>query len=167
VKKLILGLMAGLMLSQGMAFAADMKVGVVNVPKILEESPQAISARDALQREFEPRERELLAAQSSLRKQEERLSRDGAVMSETERARLERDLLSKQRDFKRDQDAFREDLNFKRRELIDNLQRQLVDSIRAYAEEQKFDLLLAEGVIYAKETHDVTDQVLSYLNKKK
>jgi len=167
VKKSVFGLLVVLVLGSTWAQAADLKIGVVNVPKILEESPPAIAARDALQREFEPRERELLATQASLRKLEERLNRDGSIMSEAERSKLEREVLTKQRDFKHDQDGFREDLAMKRRELVENLQRQLVDSIRAYAEEKKFDLLLAEGVVYVKDSYDVTDEVLRYLSGKK
>ncbi|MDH5302329.1 MAG: OmpH family outer membrane protein [Gammaproteobacteria bacterium] len=167
MKKSVFGLLVVLVLGSTWAQAADLKIGVVNVPKILEESPPAIAARDALQREFEPRERELLATQASLRKLEERLNRDGSIMSEAERSKLEREVLTKQRDFKHDQDGFREDLAMKRRELVENLQRQLVDSIRAYAEEKKFDLLLAEGVVYVKDSYDVTDEVLRYLSGKK
>lgn len=149
------------------SFAKDLKIGVVNVPRVLEESPQAESARSALQREFEPRERALLALQQDIRKLEERLNRDGAIMSEAERSKLQRDIVSKQRDFKRDQDAFRDDLNFKRSELLENLQRQLVDSVRTFAEKEKFDLLLAEGVLYVSDEYNVTEKVLDHLKSKR
>ena len=145
------------------AQAAELKVGVVNVPRILEESPQAATARDALQREFEPRERKLLDMQKAIRQGEERLDRDGLIMNETEKSKLQRDLLNQKRDFQRDQEAFRDDLNLKRTELLDSLQRQLMDSIRTFAEKKGYDILLAEGVVYVKDAYNVTDQVLEHL----
>jgi outer membrane protein len=166
VKKVIAALLLGLVLSTGTAWSADLKVGVVNVPRVLEESPQARVARDALQREFEPRERALLELQQKLQKASTRLSRDGAIMSEKERVKLESELRSMDRDMKRDQDAFREDLGLKRRELLENLQRQLVDSIRSYGDKEGFDLLLAEGVVYVKDSLDVTEDVLKHLSAK-
>jgi len=147
--------------------AAELKIGVVNIARVMEEAPQAESARTSLQNEFAPRERELVELQKSVRSLEERLARNGTIMSEAERGKLEREILAKKRDFQRDQEAFRDDLNFKRNDLLEKLQREMVGIIQQYAKQQKFDVLLAEGVIYMSESVDVTEQVLSELKKKK
>ncbi len=148
------------------ALADDLKIGVVNVPRILEESPQAEAARSELQREFAPREEKLHKLQQEIHRLEERMARDSAIMSENERKRLERDIVAKKREFQREQQAFGDDLNFKRSEVLGNLQRELVDRIQSFAEQQGYDILLAEGVVYVKDTLDVTEQVLQHLRKK-
>lgn len=50
----------------GTAFAQDLKIGVVNVPRMIEESPQAKSVMEALQDEFAPRQRTLVGLQKDL-----------------------------------------------------------------------------------------------------
>jgi outer membrane protein len=39
------------------------------------------------------------------------------------------------------------------------LQRRIVEAVRAIAKDEEYDLLLTEGVIYAKEQIDITAQV--------
>ncbi len=145
--------------------AKELKIGVLDFARVLEESPQADKARVAMEQEFAPREKDLIDVQNKVRGMEDRLTRDAAIMSDSERAKLERQIISEKRDFKRKQDEFREDINFKRNELVENLQRNLVDKIRIYADAKGFDLLLAEGVIYAKDTLNVTEEVLQQLSK--
>jgi outer membrane protein len=147
------------------AVAAGLNIGVVDIAKILDEAPQAEAARSGLEREFGPRERELVAAQKKIKELEDKLSRDGAVMSESERGNLERDIMQRKREAKRDQDAFRDDLNFKRNEALEKLQQQMVTAIRGFANEKKYDLILAEGVVYMSDTLDVTSQVLEHLKR--
>lgn len=146
-------------------FAADYKIGVVNAVKILEAAPQADVARKKLEKEFAARDRELVAAQKSLKALEDRMVKDGAIMSETERSRLERDIVNKRREQKRDQDEFREDVNFRRNEEFGKIQRDIVEAIREVAKKEKFDLVLGEGVIYASKTVDITDKVVKFLKK--
>ncbi len=161
-----LGAVFGLsMLTLSAPQAQELKVGVVDIARVLEGSPQAQAAQKTLETEFGPREKELLATRKKLRQKEERMTRDASIMSESERARLERDVLALRRDLKHQEEAMRDDLNLRRNELLANLQRQVIDSIRAYAKEQKLDLLLAEGVLYANEKLDVTDQILDRLSK--
>src|SRR5687768_16504796 len=64
---------------------AQIKIAVVNVPRLLEEAPQAKTAMQAMQDEFAPRQREMAAQQKDLKAKEEKLQRDGAVMAENER----------------------------------------------------------------------------------
>ena len=45
------------------ASAQELKIGVVNIPVLMERSPQTKAAMDALQEEFAPRQREFLAKQ--------------------------------------------------------------------------------------------------------
>jgi outer membrane protein len=150
------------------AFAADtggIKMGVVNAVKVLESAPQAEEARKRLETEFAPRDRRLVDAQKALKGKEDKLSKDGAIMSETERRNLERDVLNGRRELKRDQDEFREDLNFRRNEEFGKIQRQVVEAIQSVAKEEGFDLVLGEGVIFANDKVDVTAKVVDRLKQ--
>jgi len=145
--------------------AAELKIGVVNTARVLQEAPQARSSSKNLEKEFAPRERKLLDSQKKIKEKEERLMRDSAVMSESERRKSERDLLAMKRELKRSQEEFREDLNIRRNEEFGKLQRIISRIIDELAKEKGFDLILGENVIYATDSIDITKQILERLNK--
>ncbi len=147
------------------AVAAEMKIGFVNAARVLEEAPQADAARTHLEKEFSPRDKKLVDAQKTVRKLEEKLARDGAIMSETERRKLERDILSRQRELKRAQEEFREDLNIRRNEAFDTLRRRVFEVINDIAKAEKYDLVISDGVVYANDRIDITSKVVDQLKK--
>ena len=144
---------------------AELKIGVVNAVKILEGAPQAEAARKQLEKEFASRDRDLVSRQKQIKEMEDRLTRDGASMGETEARKLERDIVSKRRDLKRDQDEFRDDVNLRRNEEFGKIQKEIVLSIQAVAKSQGYDLVLGDGVIFASEKTDITNAVLEQLRK--
>jgi outer membrane protein len=146
------------------AALSETKIGFVNIAKLMEDAPQVKSATRKMEGEFAPREKELVALQKEVKTLEDKLARDGAMMSESQRGKKERDILSKKRELKRAQDEFREDLNIRRNEEMSKLQKKLFDAVVAVAKEQKFDLIV-ETAVYASDKVDVTDQVLKRLSK--
>lgn len=149
--------------ASGPIVAEDYKIGVVQVLRVLEAAPQAERARKLLEKEFAGRDRELVATQKTLKTLEDRLAKDGAIMSENERARTERQIVTKKREQKRDQDEFREDVNFRRNEEFGKIQREIVVAIQKVAKEDKYDLIVGEGVIFASDRVDLTPKVIERL----
>lgn len=143
--------------------AEPVKVGFVDVARVLDQAPQAQEARQRIEREFAPRDRELLAQQKEIRGLEDKLVRDGSVMTDAQRTKLESDIRSKKRDLRRSQDAFREDLNLQRSQELSKLQSEVVQVIQALAQEEKYDLILSDGVIFAGTSVDITDNIISRL----
>jgi outer membrane protein len=145
---------------------AETKIGFVDTVKLMESAPQAKSAQSKIEKEFAPREKELVALQRQIKTKEDKLTRDGAVMSESERSKLERDILSKRRDLKRSQEEFRDDLNIRRNEVLAKLQKDMYEAVVALAKEQKFDLIMSQGVVYSSDRIDITASVLKKLTGK-
>ncbi len=158
---------AALLAGVSPAAHAELKIGVVSVPQLIEESPQAKSAMQALQEEFMPRRREIETQQKELKAREEKLTRDSAVMSEGERTKAEKDLRDGQRDLARRQNEYVEDLNVRRNEELGKLQRTLLQEVQAYAKAQGFDLVIGDGVLFAKEGINITPAVLGNLQARK
>jgi len=63
----VLALMLCGLLGAQQAMSAEVKMGVVNFQKLLEEAPQTKAAMAALENEFAPRRRELLTMQNDLK----------------------------------------------------------------------------------------------------
>jgi outer membrane protein len=145
---------------------AEVKMGVVNFQKLLEDAPQTKTAMQALENEFAPRRRELLTLQNDLKAKDEKLQKEGAVMAEADRAKAEKTLRDQQREFSRKAGEFQDDASTRRNEEIGKVQRYLVTEIQAYANAQGFDLVLGDGVFFAKGPLDITANVLAVLATK-
>jgi outer membrane protein len=161
----LLGLCLCLALISGPA-NAEIKMGVVNFQKLLEEAPQTKTAMQALENEFAPRRRELLTMQNDLKAKDEKLQKEGAVMSEADRAKAEKSLRDQQREFSRKAGEFQDDASTRRNEEIGKVQRYLVTEIQGYANAQGYDLVLGDGVFFAKGPLDITANVLAVLATK-
>ncbi|HEX4239931.1 MAG TPA: OmpH family outer membrane protein [Steroidobacteraceae bacterium] len=146
--------------------SAEIKIGYVNFQKLLEDAPQTKVAMQGLEGEFAPRRRELLTMQNDLKAREEKLQKEGAVMSEADRTKTEKVFRDEQREFSRKAGEFQDDASTRRNEEIGKVQRYLVTEIQGYATAQGFDLVLGEGVFYAKGTLDITANVLAVLASK-
>ena len=156
--------LCGIMVSQ--QASAEIKIGYVDFQKLMTEAPQVKSAMQALQNEFGPRQRELLAMQNDLKARDEKLTKEGAIMAEADRAKAEKTLRDQQREFSRKGGEFQDDLSTRKNEEIGKVQRYLLEEIRTYSSAQGFDLVLGEGVFYNKPQLDITAQVLEVLKSK-
>ncbi len=142
------------------AVAQEVKIGVVNVPVLMDQAPQARVAMAALEEEFQPRQRAILAKQTEFKELSDRVQRDIAVMGETERRNAEKELRDLQREVTRLQSEFQEDLNLRRNEELGSLQRSLLKEVQDYAQAAGFDLVVGDGVLYASTAVNITENVL-------
>src|SRR5687768_814596 len=148
------------------AGAQALKIGVVNFGRLLEESPQAKAAQQALENEFLPRQRDVAAQQKSLQEKADKLQKEAAVMSEADRVRTEREVRDLELNVNRRFKELQEDLNLRRNEEVGRMQRALLQEVQAYARANGFQLVLSEGVLFAAEGIDITPQVVAAIKSK-
>ena len=141
------------------AAAQEMKIGVVNVPFLLDRAPQTKAAMDALQEEFAPRQREFAAKAKELEDLLARIQKDAAVMGETERTNAEREARELRREVTRLQNEFQEDLNLRQNEELGNLQRTLLAEVQTYAQAEGYDLVIGDA-LFVSPTVDITEEML-------
>lgn len=149
----------------GTVGAAELKIGFVNPAQVSSQAPQAEAARQKLEKEFAPRDKEIVAMQKDLSELEDKLQRDGAVMVDDKKLDLQREIIARRRDIQRTQEAFREDFNMRRNEELAKLQRRILKAVSGLATEQGFDLIVSDGVIYAGRDVDITDRVIERLRR--
>jgi outer membrane protein len=140
-----------------------LKIGWVNVARLIQESPQARAIQKALEEEFSPRQRELVAKQNELKERQAKLQKDLEVMGAEERRNAESAFRNDERDLGRRQNEFLEDFNVRRNEEIGKLQRELLKEVQAFAKERGYDLIVGEGVLYAGQGIEVTQQIVEAL----
>jgi outer membrane protein len=142
---------------------ADIKIGVVNASRLLQESPQAKAVQDALRSEFAPKQRALQAEQAALKAKQEKYEKDAATMSADQRVKTEKELRDGNREYSQKVTDFQEDANTRQNEELSRLQSAIVAEVQSYALSQKYDLVLTDGVVYASNALDITAQVLAGL----
>ena len=148
------------------AYTADLKIGYVDAAKVLEKAPQVQQIMSRLEKEFEPRKDEVIATQEELKRLEDRLSKDGDFMSNSERMKMEREVVGLRRDLRRVQEDFREDLNLRRNEELGKLQSMVNEAIEAIGGEGNYDLILYDGIAFADDRLDLTAKVLEWLSRR-
>ncbi len=145
------------------AQAAGLRIAVVNYGELLQQSPQAKSAVAKLRAEFAPKQRLLQVEANALKVKEDNLKKNEATMTQDQRDQVELDLRERYQDLARKQSEIQDDVNTRRNELMSQLQRTLVQVVQNYARQQKYDLVLADGVIYSDSALDITPAILSAL----
>ena len=148
----------GFLLAQSVG---DLKIGVVNAGRLLNESPQVRIAMETLQDEFAPLQREIVAKQTEFKEKQAQLQRDLEVMGAEERRNAERDLRNEERSIARRQQEFSEDFELRRNEELAKVQQDLLRDIQAFGRQGNYDLILGDGVLYASQIVDVTEDVLN------
>lgn len=143
--------------------AREVKIAVVDTERILRESAPAIRAGKKLEREFEPRRKELVKFSTQIRDLQQKLEND--KLPEATRRATERELLRLNQDFQRMQMEFNEDMTTRRNEEISTLNATVTKAIEQLAEKEQIDLVLQEAV-YRSKRIDITDQALQYLADK-
>ena len=167
INKTYVGILLSIFLLIPLSLHAEIKIGYVVVEKVLKDAPQTASSNKKLEKEFATRDRDLVAAQKALKDVEDKLSKDGAIMSESERTRLERDIINKRRDLKRNTTEFQEDVNFRRNEEMGKIQQLIAEAIVELAKAKGYDLVLGTGAVYASGKVDVTKQIIDLLKARK
>ena len=136
------------------------RIGVVDLQALIRNAPQTKVTMEALQEEFAPRQREFEAKSKEYEDLAAKTQKDLAVMGETERRNAEKDLRELQRDLARIQSEFQEDFNLRQNEEIGKLQRAMLQEVQGYAEQQGYDLIVGDGVLYVNAAVNITDDVL-------
>lgn len=146
--------------------AAELKIGVVNAGAVLEQSPQKTQALSRLEKEFSARGKSLETKLKALRSDQDKLAKDSAILGADEQKSKERQILSDQRELKRLQDEYSEDLSIRRNEELRKLEQKIAQTIVDLAKKESYDLVVYQGVIYASDKVDMTAQVLELLKAK-
>ncbi|HEX4051702.1 MAG TPA: OmpH family outer membrane protein [Steroidobacteraceae bacterium] len=142
---------------------ADLKIGFVNYQRLMQESPQGKVVQQALRTEFAAKQRELATEQEEIKSKQAALDRDGGTMSVDQRSSAEQSLRDGQRELTEKQSEYQDDMNARQNQELSKLQQMLVEAVQQYAQAQHFDLVLADGVIFANPTLDITQPVLASL----
>ena len=148
------------------AIAVEIKIGFINTERVLRESAPAIRSLKKLEREIEKRDADVKRLDQQFRSLQNQLERDGPTMSVNDRLNKQRELSNLTRDLQRTQRSLQEDKNQRANDEMTGLQERANSIIKQIADQEKFDLILQEPIVWASPRIDITDRVIRLLADK-
>lgn len=145
------------------AHGQELKIGVVNLDRVLRDTSAAKAAQTKLEAEFKPREKELNKIESAIKLASDRFDKDSMTLGESERVRRQRDLLDQDRELQRKRREFQEDFNQRKNEELTSILDRANRVVKLIFEQEKFDLILQEAV-FASNRVDITAKVIKALD---
>lgn len=151
-----------LMLLAGPALAQDVRIGYVDMKRLLDNAPQVIAGRAELDIEFRPLNDALLDDEAQLLQLEQELASATGLTREQVAAR-EREIRNLRRSIERRREDLADELNFRRNQQIKELGEEIEVAVETVARREGYDLVLSSPVAYASDAIDITDKVLTFL----
>jgi len=161
MKNLLISIL--LILFSTVTFSAEIKIGIVDVNKILKEAPQTISANKKLEKEFGSRTEKLKAKIQALQADEKKYQKEALTLSDDQRDKTEKSIQQRRIEIQRLERELREDMDLRRREEIGDLQEKINQTIDKIAADEKYDLILYNGIAFASENVDITNRIIKAL----
>lgn len=149
----------------GFAQSSDLKIGYVNLQELVSKAPQSAAAIEKAQKEFATRQEELKGMATEVQALREKLVKERITMSDDARKKLEENLLSKEREYKWNQSILDEDAKIRENQILTEIKQLVFKAIVEIAKQDKYDLVLTDGVIFKSARVDLTAKVLSELRK--
>jgi outer membrane protein len=162
------GLAVLLLLSGGPAFSADpVKIGVVDLQKILETSNSGKAAQNELKVQRDKMQADMKQRGNEIQEIESRMQREAMVMSKETREEKEREHRIKVSDFQALQRKYQGDLQEVERKLMGKLQSDITSLVGDIAKKDGYLLVISNiGVIYSLPSTDITERLIQELNAK-
>ncbi|MFW5823908.1 MAG: OmpH family outer membrane protein [Marinobacter sp.] len=146
--------------------SAETRVGVVDLRQALFSSDEAKLFSEELKEEFADTEAEVREAQKEARRLQERLQGDGAMMNESERAKLSEEFQDRADSFNRRKQELDQTLNSRKQAFLEEARPRVDAAIKELMEEHELDLILpSEAVVAVKPELNLTDELLEKLNQ--
>ncbi|WP_369602493.1 OmpH family outer membrane protein [Hahella sp. SMD15-11] len=147
---------------------AELKVAVVDYRGALMASDAAQEYTKQLKKEFAGKEEEIRKLGEEAQKLRDRLQKDAAILSETEKARLKSEFDAKVQDFEYLKRKYQGQISQRQEAFIRESEPRLQKALQALIEKGNYDLVLPrQSVIHVKPALDITPELIKQLNAQK
>lgn len=145
---------------------SDLKIGYVNLAKIRDEAPQRAEAAKAFKEEFVAKKEQINKLQTELTSLGDKFNREALTMSSDERESFQKKYLAKKRKYQWEVNIFEEDQKLREQEMNARITQAILKAIQEVGQNGKYDMIVAEGILFRSARIDVTNDVLDILKKK-
>ena len=147
--------------------AGSMRIGVINVERLVQESALGKEAFNRVKKLNDQKKDEGDKLQKELRDMEQKLADQGTALADDKREALQKSYQEKAIAFKRFQDDANRDLEAAQKKELGELERRVFPVINQIGKEKGYTLIFNKfqaGLVYADDSVDITDDVLKQFN---
>ncbi len=143
------------------------RTGVLDMRQVMERSIQIAQIREKLQKDFQPKQQKVVAAQNNLKNDADKLRRDTAIMSNTDRKQLEQRILTEQQELQQMQVTFQQELMIRQNEALKGFLDNVKNIVKKIAETDNLNLVITKDIVaYVNPNLDITNRVIQQLPHK-
>lgn len=171
MNKIVIAVAVAVALLPAVAFgqaAQPLKVGFIDLQKVMLESEKGKAARKALTDEAEKLKKNLGQKQDEIQKLKDTLEKQGATITLEARAEREKQYQAKLKDYQRLASDFEAELRQKDVEASTKILKDLEEVVKRLGDTEKYTLIFERtqsSVLFGSPSADVTDKVIALYNE--
>ncbi|MEJ2189652.1 MAG: OmpH family outer membrane protein [Acidobacteriota bacterium] len=166
-RTILKAIVATMILAAALPAAAQTKVAVIDVQRVVSESDPGKEALQQLKTLQDAKVAEGQTLQQEINALQEQLNKQRFTVSEDKLAEMSKQLENKNIAMRRFEDDAKRELEDARRKQLGGLEAKILPIINAIGKEQGFTLIFNKfqsGLVYADDAVDITDQVIQRFN---
>jgi outer membrane protein len=162
-------LLAGILvccLAASSAFATDVKLGYIDMQRALNSSEAGKEAKEQLAARVKKYQDEINTKQEEIKKLKDDLEKQGMLLSESARASKEKDYQQRLKEFQRFTKDAQDELQGKDEEFTRKILEGMEKVIQEFGRKNGYSFIFVknEGMLFADDKADVTEEVLRLFN---
>lgn len=166
-------LVSALFLTAGIAGVSQaantptIKVAVVNVQQILQQSPRVVELSKKLEAQFKNRQAKIGDDQKALQVELDKFKKESPTMAQKQRDDIQKKIASERSNLVKKVVSYQQDLQKEQNKIMQGILTDLNGIVSNIAKNQAYALVLdSQAVIYASDNKDITSDVSKEFNSK-
>jgi len=155
----------------------EARIGVVDMNKLVQESPQYQDMTSAIEEQFAGSVRDITSKESALNASKDQLNQDNLALSQDERQNTMLKINADQRELEYLAKSYQEDRNNRTQIEANKIFVEIINSIQKFGRDNGYDLIINEGrisqntilnggTLYKGASVDITNDIAKILEKK-
>lgn len=147
--------------------AASIKVAVVNVQQVLQQSPRVAALSKKLEGQFKDRQTKIGDEQKALQDELDAFKKDSTTMTQKDKDATQKKIASDRADLVKKVVAYQQDLQKEQNKIMQGILADMNGIVSQIAKAQSYVLVLdSQAVVYAGNGNDITKDVAKQFNDK-
>lgn len=162
MKRLLLLIMSTLFAFN--VYAAELKVGVINLDEVLQKSPLAVQLNTKISTDFQPRQDQLNTAQRNLQDTVDKLTYTAYKLTPQERTDLQNKINAQRVDLDKMATALQKDLAAAQNQGVQTILGKLNTIVQKIAKDGNYDMITSTAnILYLNNSINITQQVIDQM----
>jgi len=153
--------------ADAVAATSPLKVAVVNVQQVLQQSPRVAALSKKLEGQFKDRQTKINDEQKTLQDQLDAFKKESPTMTQKDRDAQQKKLSDERAELVKKVVAYQQDLQKEQNKIMQGVLGDLNGIVSKMAKSQSFDLVLdSQAVVFAADGNDITKDVSKQFDSK-